>query len=270
MPKTGRLPASAQALRPAAFLALCGLLLSAVPVSAAPAALCHDITAATVAADVGATPDVRIWLPEDDVGRPAMPACNDWPASDGAVIVATAGRFVEPGAMPAIVQRFASPSRFTAIRYWSVTRQAWRPMIAAAHALAGADAQSRRGDVGTDTIVSGTTLHYLQRENGPTGEVVYRMDVLERSDDRLIIDQRNVTPVRLMLLPLFDAGAQRAMYVIEREAGDTWTYYQLARTPPLVTGAALKASYINRAVAVFRYIAGLPTDAAPPAAPQRQ
>lgn len=252
-----------------AVFALAGLLLAVAPASAAPPAPCSEVGASSAYPPVGATPDVSVWLPYDDANRPPLPRCSDWPVSDDATVVATVGRFIEPGGMPAIVERIASPSRFTTIRYWSVTRQEWRPMIAKAHALAHADADAWSEDVAPDSIVTGSTLFYLQRENGPTGEVIYRLDVLARSDDRLVIDLRNMTAVRLMLLPLFDAGDQRAIYVIEREAGDNWTYYQLARTPPLGPGMDLKASYINRAVAVFRYTAGLATDAAPPAAPKR-
>ena len=56
--------------------------------------------------------------------------------------------------------------------------------------------------------------------------------------------------------------------VLERRSPGVWTYYSLSRTSPeanpLARGHA--ASYLNRAVALFRSVAGIPTDQEPPAA----
>jgi hypothetical protein len=55
---------------------------------------------------------------------------------------------------------------------------------------------------------------------------------------------------------------------LDRESDDVWRYYSIARTGPnssrLSTGHA--ASSINRAVAFYRSLVGIPTDQEPPAA----
>jgi hypothetical protein len=61
----------------------------------------------------------------------------------------------------------------------------------------------------------------------------------------------------------------QALHFLERLGPEEWGYYGLARTgagaSPLTGGR--EASYVNRAVALFRHLAGLPTDRGPPAAP---
>jgi hypothetical protein len=57
-------------------------------------------------------------------------------------------------------------------------------------------------------------------------------------------------------------------YFLERREPGVWNFYSLTRTRMasslLPTGS--EASYINRAVAFFRHVAGIPTDQEPPGA----
>jgi hypothetical protein len=60
----------------------------------------------------------------------------------------------------------------------------------------------------------------------------------------------------------------QAIYFLDRESSDIWRYYSIARTGKNANGLATghDASTVNRAVAFFRYLAGIPTDQEPPAA----
>jgi hypothetical protein len=221
-------------------------------------------------AQPGAFPNIRIWFADDLVGGWPPAACTQWPPLADAIVVATAGRFVEPGGIPAIAGRLAATSKLTDVRYWSATRQTWRPLIPEAHALNSPDRDDRREDFAVAEFTPGTTLYYWQHENSPAGKLVYRVDIREHSDDRLVLAMENATPVRFMLLPLFAEGEYRSLYFVERETGDTWRYYSLLRAPTPISLAVRshRASYINRAAAIFRYVAGLPTDTEPPLAPK--
>jgi hypothetical protein len=99
--------------------------------------------------------------------------------------------------------------------------------------------------------------------------VVYRLRVRETAPDRLVVETENVSSVRYLLLPLAGPGDLQALYFLERRSANEWGYYSLARTgagtSSLTEGH--EASYVNRAVALFRHLAGLPTDQGPPAAP---
>jgi hypothetical protein len=77
-----------------------------------------------------------------------------------------------------------------------------------------------------------------------------------------------MTGLHYMLMPLFPPHELQAVYFLERESPDTWRYYSLARTGKNASNLAAghDASAINRAVAFFRYFAGIPTDQEPPAA----
>ena len=77
----------------------------------------------------------------------------------------------------------------------------------------------------------------------------------------------NVAPVRFLLLPLFEAGALRALYFFQREVGNVWDFYSLTAASSsasrLVEGHT--NSFINRAVAIYHHAAGIaPDEASPP------
>jgi hypothetical protein len=73
--------------------------------------------------------------------------------------------------------------------------------------------------------------------------------------------------MRYFLIPLFHPGEMQSVHFIERESADIWRYYSIARTGKDASSLTVghEASSINRAVAFFRYISGIPTDKEPPA-----
>jgi hypothetical protein len=70
------------------------------------------------------------------------------------------------------------------------------------------------------------------------------------------------------MITLFPPGEAQSVYLLERESPDIWRYYSLARTGKKASSLTEghDASLINRAVAYYRYLAGIPTDREPPAA----
>lgn len=183
------------------------------------------------------------------------------------MVVAVAGRF--RSSLDALLGRFEAISAFARIRYWSVSHHTWRDLIDEASALDGPDEERRRPDFTTSELQPGRDLYFYQDDNGPAGGAIYRLRVRERSPDRLVLQTENVGPVRFLLLPLFEPGALRALYFFEREDGNVWDYYSLTAigvgANRLVQGHP--KSHINRAIAIYRYAAGLTSDGAPPAAP---
>jgi hypothetical protein len=256
------------------FLAV---LFSAVVPSAAladpgPHLPCQAGTVIPLFAPSGPLPAYRIWYGDDFPGGWTPPACTPWEKKPFAILVATAGRFHEPGGIEAVAARFARISSLSSVRYWSVTRQRWRGLIEDAHALSGPDPAGLRGDFTAAELRPSATLFFRQQENTPAGDVIYRLTVHERNADRLVVTTENALPVRFLLLPLFGPGDYQTLFVIEREDEGHWRYYSLLRVAgsfeTMLRDHA--ASYINRAVAIFRHIAGLPTDAEPPAARQEK
>ena len=183
-------------------------------------------------------------------------------------MVAVAGSFRFDGDLVALCARIGSISSREGMRYWSTSEKAWHPLVIEAYALAGPDPAQRRPDFGPEQFVKGESLYFAQRDNRTTGVSVYRERVLVADRERLVVSSENITPLRKMMVTLFEPGSVRTVYFIERGAPGIWTFYSLTRTRTasslLPTGSDV--SYINRSVAFYRYVAGIPTDREPPPA----
>ena len=216
---------------------------------------------------LGAAPDIQVFYGADIDWQPAP--CTGWRTIPFNVLIATAARFRHDGDIGALLDRMGAVSGLGAVEYWSHTRGNWRTLIVEARALNSSNPADTRGNFEPDELVPDAALYYWQIENTPAGELVYRLSVPERTPDRAVIAIENTEPLRYLFVTVFRAGEYQFLYFFEREQGDVWRYYSLIRIGagfnPIVRQGQL--SYINRAAAMFRHFAGLPTDLEPPAAP---
>ena len=85
----------------------------------------------------------------------------------------------------------------------------------------------------------------------------------------LVFDTENTGAVRHLRMPISRPGGMQSITFLDRESQDVWHYYSIMRTSKnaILLTAGYEASSINRAVAFYRYLAGIPTDKEPPAAP---
>ncbi len=153
------------------------------------------------------------------------------------------------------------------MRYWSVTHKNWQTLILSAHALTRPQPGYRRQDFAPSEMTQGKVL-YLEQTDNLSGASTYQMRIVEASADRLVFDVENVSVIRYLFVTLFDPGALPWIYFLDRESDNVWRYYSIVRTGRnayrLATGH--ESSSINRAVAFYRSLAGIPTDQEPPAA----
>lgn len=218
-------------------------------------------------AEPGQPPAVQAWR-----GKPARawvpPACTGWAASDADMLVAVAGSFKHGGDIDELLLRIGAISAKSQVRYWSTTEKAWKPLVTEAFALSAPDPAQRRADFTAAQFAKGQSLYYAQSDNRSSGKTVYADRVVVLDRERLAAVSENVTPVKMTMITLFDAGDLQTAYFVERRAPGVWTFYSLTRTRMasslIPTGG--DASYINRAVAFYRLVAGIPTDQEPPAA----
>jgi hypothetical protein len=116
-------------------------------------------------------------------------------------------------------------------------------------------------------LQAGRTLYYWVNDSR-SGPLVYWVRVLENSAQRLVQAEENVSPVRAFGLTAFQPSALQTVVCAQRQANDVWGLYILARidrqTSSFIANGH-EASTANRALALFRYLAGVPTDAEPPA-----
>jgi hypothetical protein len=218
----------------------------------------------------GARPNIGIWTEGElgPVGWPP-PSCAGWPSGRPKLLVALAASFRSHRTVDDLLARIGAISLLRGVRYWSVTDKAWQPLVMDASALQGPDAAQRRPDFSTSELRSGELRYYSQHDNRSSGDVVYRMRVRESSSARIVVETENVTAVRFHIVSLFEAQALRSLLFLDRLSPGIWGVYDLTRVGEGAMSLAVsyEASYINRAAAIYRHIAGIPTDQEPPAAP---
>ena len=159
-------------------------------------------------------------------------------------------------------------SELTGMRYWSTTHKRWQTLIIEAYAMPGLANENRRNDFSPDEMAQGKSLYFHQEDN-LSGKATYQMRIQSASPDLAVFETENISIIRYWQLPLYQAGELQAIYFFERESQDVWRYYSIVRTGRNASTltAGHEASSINRAVAFYRYLAGIPTDQEPPASP---
>jgi hypothetical protein len=209
-----------------------------------------------------ATPAIRTWQ------APGWTAstCTGWSSTHPTLLVALAGSFRHEGGAADLLAAFGRISRLRGIRYWSVGDRGWRTLVTGAAALDGPRTRRRRADFAPAEMTRGADLYFAQEDSRSSGEVVYRMRVLEKGPDRVTITVENVTSVRFLLVPLFAPGDVRCTSYLERLSPGVWGYYGLWGILAGAQTSGHEASSVNRALAFYRHVAGIPTDQEPPAA----
>jgi hypothetical protein len=195
------------------------------------------------------------------------PACTGWTGEGFSTLVTTTARFRHASGMEDLLLESGAISSLAGMRYWSTTHKEWRTLIPEAYALTSAQGNQRRKDFTLDELKGGSVLYFAQSDN-LSGKAIFRLHIAEATEDRLVFDVANVTLMRYLILPLFHPGEMQSIYYLERESEDVWRYYGMARTGKNASSLTIghEASWINRSVAFFRHVAGIPTDQEPPAA----
>jgi hypothetical protein len=212
--------------------------------------------------DVDSAPATIVW----DRFDWTPPSCTGWAASGSASLVAVAGRFRHTTGVEGLRRRIGAVSGLTGLLYWSTTNRRWQPLVVDAYAVSAPSGDERRKDFSLDEVVEGRSL-YLHQEDNLFGKATYRIQIVSASAGRLVFATANSSAVQSFGITLFAAGEIQSICFLERESKDVWRYYSLARIGPqaslLLSGH--QASLINRAVALYRHLAGIPADKEPPA-----
>ena len=219
---------------------------------------------------VGAPPAIETWRAAE-LAKTGWkpPACTGMSSSARSkLVVALAATFRFEGDSHILLSRVGAMSSYRKMRYWSTSDKAWRPIANDAAALSTADPKTRRADFSPAELTKNVQLYYWM-DDSRSGSVVYRLHVLEHAAHRIVVGSENLSPVQARFLTLFEPGTMQTAEFLERRGADRWEYYLLTRIDgrASVFASASEESYINRAVARYREIAGIPTEQEPPAAP---
>ncbi len=215
-------------------------------------------------AAAGDPPNIRVWDRRDRAAPWVPPSCTGWSAKGAGVLVAVAGSFSD-GSSEDLLKRFGAISGLEGVRYWSVSEGGWRTLITHATALEGPDLGRPRKDFTVAEMKGGSDLYFAQSDNRASGDVLYRMQVRQAGPAGLVIAIENMSPVRRFLIPFFEPGDLQSVHYLERKGPGLWNYYGLAwageNVPVLRTS---EASYVNRALALYRHFAGTHDPELPP------
>jgi Family of unknown function (DUF6675) len=210
---------------------------------------------------------VKSWS-ESDLGRDWIsPACTGWAAVGFTRLVTISARFRHASEAEGLLRHIGAISELAGMRYWSTTHKQWQTLISAAYPLTGLQPAQRREDFTPDEMKQGTVLYFQQVDN-LSGKATYRMHIAEASADRIVFDVENVNTMRYFFIPILHPGEMQSIYFLDRESDYVWRFYSIVRTGKNANRriAANESSAINRAVAFYRSLVGIPGEQEPPAA----
>ena len=236
-----------------------------------PAVPCAGSVASPPYAEAGDAPIVGVWHDKDLPSGWQAPSCVGWSAGPSSAVIALAGTFRFAGTADDLLTGFGAISTLPGMRYWSVGDGKWRELIVDAAALENGKSPRHRPDFAAAEMRSGQDLYFRQSDSRSSSAVTYRMRVLEATPDRVVVEMENVSPVKLLLFSVYGSGDLKATYFLDRIDATRWRFYSLSsvhETGIGGLGGSHDGSYVNRAVAFYRHIAGIPTDQEPPMARQ--
>ncbi len=209
---------------------------------------------------------VKSWSKSDLGPDWKPPACTGWAEVGFTALVTIAARFPHASEAGGLLRHIGAISELAGMRYWSTTHKRWRTLIVEAYALTGSYGQ-RREDFTSDEMQEGKVLYFEQVDN-LAGKAIYRMHIVEASASRVVVSIENVSTMRYFFLPILHPGDLQSMYFLDRESDSVWRYYSIVRTGKNANGliAGNESSSVNRAVAFYRHLVGIPTAQEPPGA----
>jgi hypothetical protein len=210
---------------------------------------------------------VKSWSKSDFSRDWKPPACTGWAEVGFTTLVTIAARFLHTSEAGGLFRQIGAISELAGMRYWSTTHKQWRTLIVGAYALTSSQSGQRREDFTSDEMKEGKVLYFEQVDN-LSGKAIYRMHIVEASASRLVFDVENVSTMRYFFIPILRPGDLQSMYFLDRESDSVWRYYSIVRTGKNANGliAGNESSSVNRAVAFYRHLVGIPTAQEPPGA----
>jgi hypothetical protein len=223
--------------------------------------------AAATSGEADGQPRAEVW------GEGRLPAealaCLGLGAWQPDLTIKLTAAFPWSGDVEDLLRRMGSISLIKGTKYWSVTDHRWQELITDAAALAGPDQGLRRQDFLPAELRSNQDRYYVQYDNRSSTGVIHRLKILDVGEDFIDVSTENLTALRLSWIYAIAPQDLKSAYFIRKVAVGRWSYVQIttARLGWAATLQSVQSSLINRMVANYRYLAGIPTDREPPLRP---
>jgi hypothetical protein len=166
-----------------------------------------------------------------------------------------------------LMEKFGAISQLLGVQYWSTTEQKWRPLVLSAYATSAVNSDAKpRSDYSVAELSAGSDRYYRIADSRSGHDIVYRLKLRSSRPGSLVVETANLEPIKQWGLTFYAAGGLQTLYFLNERAPGVWAYYSITRVLPnsFLAGGHEK-SYINRAVALYRHYASIPTNAEPPA-----
>jgi hypothetical protein len=216
---------------------------------------------------LGAPPVAQATRVRGGGAPPAGAGCFE--KTDSAATWITVASVVQTSnSLNAFIERFGSVSSLLAVQYWSTSEQQWRPLVLSASAIASTYPKIPRADYSLAELVTGEDRYYSVTDSRSGRAVTYRLRLWPTQSTGLVVESANVDAIRQWGITVYAPDGLHTLYFLRKQSPDVWAYYSITRVlPNSFLAEGHDKSFINRAVAVYRHIVGLPTDAEPPSAP---
>lgn len=213
-----------------------------------------------------AEPNVTVWHPGAVPSAWHLADCAGLALPPGATLVNVVGRFHHAGDAYGLLARLGRVSEQRSLRYWNVTAGRWLPLLTDASPMAGRDHARRRPDFKLDELLAGEPLFLLYDDDESPGPVVFELKVADAGPNGFTATARSVTPLSLLGVTLARPGDLGSVVAIVRLGPEDFGYYALnaAALSPFAMMTIPDSTLANRAVASFRFLAGIPSDQEPP------
>jgi hypothetical protein len=210
---------------------------------------------------------VKLWSKSDLDRDWKPPSCTGWTEPGFTTLVTITSRFSDASDTGSLLHHIGAISGLAGMHYWSTTHKQWRTLVVEAHALTDSNSGRRRENFTPNEMKEGTVLYFEQVDN-LSGRAIYQMRIVEASTSRLVFDVENISTIRYYFIPVFRPGELQSIYFLDRESDSVWRCYSIMRTGQKANGLVARngSSSVNRAVAFYRHLVGIPTDQEPPGA----
>jgi hypothetical protein len=169
------------------------------------------------------------------------------------------------GDLLSVLRKLGAISSYPGMRYWSVTDDRMETLITDAFAVGPAPFGKKRPDFVPAEFESGNDIVFSEQDNRLPNPTLYRMRVVQRSQDHIVIDISNINPVKRLLLTLFWPGDLHTALFISSSSDGRLTCYAVSGLHTSGWSRILgnPRSHLNRLLALYGHISGIDVTALP-------
>jgi hypothetical protein len=183
--------------------------------------------------------------------------CLDWDVRRITSVAEVAGTF-QGSEISDVMLRLANISGFKGTTYWSVTDSHLETLIIDSFAVDSAHFDRRRADFGLSELSVGRDLVFSEKDNRLPSPVFYRLRVLKRNENQIVLDISNISVVKRFFVTLFEPGDVRTALFVSRAANGRLTCYAVSGIHVAGLSKLLDSprSHLNRLLAFYGHVGG--------------